>query len=403
MSASGEPITAGIADLGTEGGRAVGRPVVGPRRRRLVLLRQILVVGAVAVLTGVVARNTVLNLESRGLASGFDFLWQEAGFRVGFSLIQVDASSTYGRVFLVGLLNSLLVAGVAMATATLLGFVIGLARVSPNPPARTLAKAYVELVRNLPLLLHLLLWQGVILRSAPTVREAFDLGGAAFLSNRGLYLPALAGATAMSVVLLSGALVVAAAGIVMGRNARHRGELLSPGASAALATLALALLVAATSTADWQLPELAGFDYRGGIKIMPELLALIAALTVYNAAFIAEIVRAGIESVGDGQRQAATALGLPRKLTMRLVVVPQAIRVMIPPTANQYAHLIKASALATVVGVPDLVNVFMGTALNQTGRAVEIVAMTAAVYLTLTAAVALATGWYNRHVRLVER
>jgi general L-amino acid transport system permease protein len=163
------------------------------------------------------------------------------------------------------------------------------------------------------------------------------------------------------------------------------------------------LLVVTAVAIEWEVPTLKGFDYRGGVKIMPELAALIAALTLYNAAFVAEIVRAGIQSVGEGQRQAATALGLSPRLTMRLVIVPQAVRVMVPPMANQYAHLIKASALATVVGFPDLVNVFMGTALNQTGRAVEIVVLTAAVYLTLTAAVSLVTNWYDRRVKLVER
>ncbi|HEY9549565.1 MAG TPA: ABC transporter permease subunit, partial [Kiloniellaceae bacterium] len=311
-----------------------------------------------------IVRNTIVNLQARGLASGFDFLWQEAGFNVGFSLIAVDASSTYGRIFLVGLLNSLLVAAVGILAATLLGFVIGLARVSPNVPARLLSKGYVELVRNLPLLLPLLLWQGVILRSLPTVREALDLGGVAFLSNRGLYLPAPAAWPAMSLLLLTGAVVATVGGLLLARRARRRQELLSPLTAATTAGLILALLLGSAAVIGWDVPALKGFDYRGGINIMPELAALIAALTLYNAAFIAEIVRAGIQSVDEGQRQAATALGLSPRLVMRLVIVPQAIRVMVPPMANQYAHLIKASALATVVGFPDLVSVFMGTSLN---------------------------------------
>src|SRR3546814_140562 len=363
----------------------------------------LVLLGALAAVAFVIVRNTIVNLQARGLASGFDFLWQEAGFNVGFSLIAVDASSSYGRIFLVGLLNSLLVAAVGIVAATLLGFVIGLARVSPNVPARLLSKGYVELVRNLPLLLHLLLWQGVILRSLPTVREALDLGGVAFLSNRGLYLPAPAAWPAMSLLLLIGAVVATVAGLLLARRTHRRQELLSPLTAATIAGLVLALLVGSAAVIGWDVPALKGFDYRGGIKIMPELAALIAALTLYNAAFIAEIVRAGIQSVDEGQRQAATALGLSPRLIMRLVIVPQAIRVMVPPMANQYAHLIKASALATVVGFPDLVNVFMGTSLNQTGRAVEIVVMTAAVYLTLTAGVGLVTSWYERRVKLVER
>ncbi|HEY9549588.1 MAG TPA: ABC transporter permease subunit [Kiloniellaceae bacterium] len=394
------------ASLADEGGRASKSSAPTPRqvrRRRAALFQQLILLVALAAVGAIIVRNTVINLQARGLASGFDFLWQEAGFNVGFSLIEADASSTYGRIFLVGLLNSLLVAAVAMVAATLLGFAIGLARVSPNIPARLLSKGYVELVRNLPLLLHLLLWQGVILRSLPTVKQALDLGGVAFLSNRGLYLAAPATWAAVPLLCLVGAFATALVGVVLGRKARRRGELLPPALSAAIGGLVLALLAAAVAAADWDVPTLGGFDYRGGVKIMPELAALIAALTLYNAAFVAEVVRAGIQSVGEGQRQAATALGLSPRLTMRLVIVPQAIRVMVPPMANQYAHLIKASALATVVGFPDLVNVFMGTALNQTGRAVEIVVMTAAVYLTLTATVSAVTSWYDRRVKLVER
>ena len=394
------------ANLMDEGGRAGRSGAPTPRqvrRRRAALLQQLVLLGALAVVAGLIVRNTVINLQARGLASGFDFLWQEAGFNVGFSLIQADASSTYGRIFLVGLLNSLLVAAVAMVAATLLGFLVGLARVSPNVPARLLSKGYIELVRNLPLLLHLLLWQGVILRSLPTVREALGLGGVAFLSNRGLYLPTPAAWSAVPLMLLTGAVAAAVAGLLLARRAHRRQELLSPHVAASIGGLVLALLVVTAAAIEWEVPTLKGFDYRDGVKIMPELAALIAALTLYNAAFVAEIVRAGIQSVGEGQHQAATALGLSPRLIMRLVIVPQAIRVMVPPMANQYAHLIKASALATVVGFPDLVNVFMGTALNQTGRAVEIVVLTAAVYLTLTAAVSVGTNWYARRVKLVER
>ncbi|WP_193367789.1 amino acid ABC transporter permease [Pelagibius marinus] len=385
----------------TDGAGAVARRQA--RRRRAALLQQLLLLGALAAVGAVIVRNTVVNLQARGLASGFDFLWQEAGFNVGFTLIAADATSTYGRIFLVGLLNSLLVAAVAMVAATMLGFLIGLARVSQNIPARLLSKGYVELVRNLPLLLHLLLWQGVILRSLPTVKQAHELGGVAFLSNRGLYLAAPVGWSTASLVFLGGAGATLCIGLLLARRAHRRQELLPPAHAVGMILLAAAFIVITVASVDWDVPVLGSFDYRGGVKIMPELAALVAALTLYNAAFVAEIVRAGIQSVSPGQRQAATALGLSARLTMRLIIVPQAVRVMVPPMANQYAHLIKASALATVVGFPDLVNVFMGTALNQTGRAVEIVVMTAAVYLTLTASVGLVTGWYDRRMKLVER
>lgn len=382
-------------------------PHVGPRQRRakrIAFIQQALVLSAVGLLAVIIARNTVINLQARGLASGFDFLWQEAGFKIAFALIPVDATSTYGRVFVAGLLNSLLIAALGIIAATMLGFLFGIARVSPSPPLRFLTRGYVELVRNLPLLLHLLLWQAVILRSLPTVKDAIGLGGIAFLSNRGLYLPMpLLGDQAS--LLLSG--LVAAAAMtaiawILRRRARSHG-VAPPLLARALSAGSLVLLVLTLFGLDWQVPQLSGFDYRGGLKLMPEFVSLIAALTLYNAAFIAEIVRAGIQSVDKGQREAAAALGLSSRQILRLVTVPQALRVIVPPIANQYTHIIKASSLATVVGFPDLVNVFLGTSLNQTGRAIEIVAMTAAVYLVLCAAVALATEAFNRHVALVER
>lgn len=382
-------------------------PQTGPRQRRarrLAFLQQAFVLLAVGLLAVLVARNTVINLQARGLASGFDFLWQEAGFKIAFALIPVDATSTYGRVFVAGLLNSLLIAALGIVAATLLGFIIGIARVSPSPPLRFLTKGYVELVRNLPLLLHLLLWQAVILRSLPTVRDAIGLGGVAFLSNRGLYLPApLSGGQANLLLAgLAGALAMIVGAWSLRRRAIARGER-RPFLARALSAGSLLLLVLTLLGVDWQVPQLAGFDFRGGLKLMPEFVSLVAALTIYNAAFIAEIVRAGIQSVDKGQREAAAALGLSPRLILRFVIVPQALRVIVPPIANQYTHIIKASSLATVVGFPDLVNVFLGTSLNQTGRAVEIVAMTACVYLVLCASVALATEAFNRRVALVER
>jgi general L-amino acid transport system permease protein len=379
-------------------GAVEAAPIIGPRQRRakrVVFIQQALVLMAVGLLVALIARNTIINLQARGLASGFDFLWQEAGFKIAFALIPVDATSTYGRVFVAGLLNSLLIAALGIVAATLLGFVLGIARVSPSPPLRFLTRGYVELVRNLPLLLHLLLWQTVILRSLPTVKDAIGLGGIAFLSNRGLYLPMplLGNQANLLLSALAAATAMTAIAWILRRRALARG--LSAGS--------LLLLVLVLIGLDWQVPQLSGFDYRGGLKLMPEFVSLIAALTLYNAAFIAEIVRAGIQSVDKGQREAAAALGLSSRQILRLVIVPQALRVIVPPIANQYTHIIKASSLATVVGFPDLVNVFLGTSLNQTGRAVEIVAMTAAVYLVLCATVALATEAFNRRVALVER
>jgi general L-amino acid transport system permease protein len=380
---------------------------LGTRQRkakRKAFLIQAFAVLAMAILVAILVRNTVANLQARGLASGFDFLWREAGFKMAFSLIQVGPTSTYGRIFLAGLLNSILVAGAGIVVATVLGFVIGIARVSSSVPIRLAARAYVEVVRNLPLLLHLLLWQTLILRSLPTVRQAFGLGDVVFLSNRGLYLPVPLGngrGVVITMALAAGLAMLAVAWRV-GRSAQRQGEPV-PRYVSILVAAGLLCGGLALSGVGWQVPVLEGFDFRGGVKLMPELVSLVAALAIYNAAFIGEIVRAGIESVRPGQREAAAALGLPPRLILRLVVVPQALRVMVPPIGNQYTHIIKASSLATVVGFPDLVSVFLGTSLNQTGRAVEIVAMTAFVYLFLCISMALATGLYNRRVMLVER
>ncbi|RTM05527.1 MAG: ABC transporter permease subunit [Hyphomicrobiales bacterium] len=391
---------------GSSTGTGEPRARLGPRQRlarRKAFLQQAIVLLIAGGLVAVLARNTVANLQARGLASGFDFLWQEAGLKMAFSLVPVEPTSTYSRVFLAGLLNSILVAAIGIVAATILGFIVGIARVSPSIPVRLAARFYVEAVRNLPLLLHLLLWQTVILRSLPTVRAAFDLGGVVFLSNRGLYLPAPTASEAGFVVaaaLLAGVALVAATWLAHSNS--RRGES-APWLFTALVAAGFVAAGLAIASLDWQVPVLAGFDFRGGVRLMPEFVSLVAALAIYNAAFIAEIVRAGIQSVQPGQREASAALGLPPRLVLRLVIVPQALRVMVPPVANQYTQIIKASALATVVGFPDLVSVFLGTSLNQTGRAVEIVAITACVYLSLCASVALATGLYNRRVALVER
>lgn len=390
------------------GGREKLRPPHRDRlrkRQRTALLQQAGVLFIVAAALTYFAYNVTVNLQARGLASGFGFLGQEAGFAVGFSLIPVSEHSTYAYIFLVGILNSLLVASLSIVAATFLGFIIGIAKVSDTGPVRLLATIYVETVRNLPLLLHLLFWQSVALRSLPVVREAIDLGGGVYLSNRGVYMPApnfAGGSGILGPLLLLAAALFASAVATWRRGAPRQSRAVLFG-TALLIAAAFGMIVAGMSGLIWEKPELVGFDYKGGLKLMPEFVALVFALSIYNAAFIGEIVRAGIQSVGKGQHDAAKALGLRAPIILRLIVVPQALRVMVPPIANQYTHLIKASSLATVVGFPDLVNVFMGTSLNQTGRAVEIVLMTAAVYLTLNGAVGLFASIYNRRVMMVER
>lgn len=352
---------------------------------------QLLLLALMVLALGLVGRNVALNLQARGMVGGFDFLWREAGFGIGFSLIRFDEADSYARVLLVGLLNTLLAAGLAMALATLLGLVVGVARLAPHALTQGAAALYVALFRNVPLLLLVLFWHGGVVQTLPGVRSAISFFGVAFLSNRGLVLPApllpdpslpAAGmaALAMLVVVL----------------ATRRSAALAAGIAAIAVVAGLALL-------RWELPSLQGFNFRGGVTLVPELVSLVTALTLYNAAFIAEIVRGGIASVGRGQHEAAASLGLPAARTMRLVVLPQALRAIIPPLANQYSHLIKASSLATVIGYPDLVSVFLGTTLNQTGRAIEVVAITMAIFLLLSALMAAAAAWWNARVAIPER
>lgn len=346
--------------------------------------------------------NVALNLRARGLASGFDFLAREAGFGIGFSLIPFSEADTYGRAFLVGLLNTVFVAAVSMALATVLGILLGVARVSRHPPTAAAALVYVESVRNIPLLLQVLFWHQLLLNALPAVRQSASLAGWVFLNNRGLVLPSVETALVPPMVLFSTLAATAAALLALLLSRSEPSRVRTAGIQGLGALLALEIIVAVVGV-DWRRPVLAGFNFQGGVVLIPEFVALVLALTIYNVAFIAEIVRAGIQSVGKGQREAAATLGLPPGLTMQLIILPQAMRVVLPPLANQYSHMLKASSLATVIGYPDLVNVFLGTALNQTGRAVEIVAMTMAVYLFLTAVVAAFTSWFNRHFALAER
>jgi general L-amino acid transport system permease protein len=389
-------------------GRSELRTWMAPSQRQIRgWLYQASVVLLLALVAIVAARNLNDNLSTRGLSLGFDFLWQQAGFGIGFSVIPFVESDTYWRVFMVGVTNTLVAAGLGIILATMLGFVIGIARLSPNWAISRLALGYVELVRNLPLLLHVLIWYNLVVRTMPVPRGAISVGDIVFFTNRGLYLPAiLLSDSGVVLTALFIAVLITAVWVYVGRVHRNRtGRQLPVAATSAAILVATPLLVALAVGATFQLevPRLQGFNFVGGSAVAPELVALVAALAIYNASFIAELVRASIESVSRGQKDAASALGLRRGQMLRLVIIPQAFRVLIPPLSNQYLHLLKASSLATVIGYPDLVNVFTGTALNQTGRAVEIVLMTMAVYLTISAAIAIASGIFNHMTRIIER
>jgi general L-amino acid transport system permease protein len=352
--------------------------------------------------------NTLTNMENRGIKTGFGFFDDTAGFGILMSLIPYSESNTYGRTFVVGLLNTLLVSGLGIFLATLLGFIVGIARLSNNWLIARIAAVYVEFIRNIPLLLQILFWYALVLSSFPALRDSFNIGDAIFISNRGMMIPSPVIGDGFGLVI--GAFLVAIAAVwVMARWARRRFEATGQpfhtvwASIGVLIGLPLLAYFAAGFPLTLEYPELGRFRFSGGAQIIPELFALLLALSMYTAAFIAEIVRAGILAVSHGQTEAARALGLRHGPTLRLIIIPQAMRVIIPPLTSQYLNLTKNSSLATAIGYPDLVSVFAGTTLNQTGQAVEIIAMTMAVYLMISLTISFFMNWYNRRMALVER
>jgi general L-amino acid transport system permease protein len=353
-------------------------------------------------------QNTLANMERRGINTGFGFLNSPANFGIVMSLIPYNETMSYGRTFWVGLLNTLLVASLGIVLATIVGFIVGIGRLSRNWLVATLSAIFVDTFRNIPVLLQIFFWYFAVLRNLPGPRQTLDLGEIVFLNNRGVFLPAPVPQEGMGVVWLALLLSILAA-IVLRWWAKRRQDATGRAFPALRVGLALVIVVpfavfmAMGSPMDWDVPALRGFNFRGGISIIPELGALLIALTIYTAAFIAEIVRSGIQAVSHGQTEAASALGIKRGTTLRLVVIPQAMRVIIPPLTSQYLNLTKNSSLAVAIGYPDLVAVFMGTTLNQTGQAVEIVAITMLVYLFLSLVISLLMNIYNKAMALKER
>ncbi|HEY7662021.1 MAG TPA: ABC transporter permease subunit [Xanthobacteraceae bacterium] len=354
------------------------------------------------------ALNAKANLEAQNITGGFGFLDNTAGFNVNQSLIPYNESDSYGRVFLVGLLNTLLVSGVGIVLATILGFLVGIARLSPNWLVARIAGGYVELIRNLPLLFQILFWYLAVLGALPAPRRSIALFDAIFLNNRGIIVPvpiAGQGAGAVAAAFAAGLFATIAVAIWARRRQVRTGRRFPTILVACLLLVGLPLLVSAAMgfPIGFQKPELRGFNFVGGIRLIPEFVALLLGLTIYTAAFIAEVVRAGVLAVPRGQTEAALALGLRRGMLLRLVVVPQALRVIVPPLTNQYLNLTKNSSLAVAIGYPDLFAVFAGTTLNQTGQAIEIIAITMAVYLSISLATSAFMNWYNAHLRVTER
>jgi general L-amino acid transport system permease protein len=352
--------------------------------------------------------NTIENLNRLGVATGFAFLQRPAGFGISQTPIPYNETQSFGRAFLVGLANTAWVAVVGIFLATVIGFVVGIARLSRNWLVARLATGYVELIRNIPVLLQLLFAYKVVLASLPSPQESLNLFGLLVLNNRGMFAvrPVLGEGAGLLLTSIGVALVAA---ILFWRWAMRRRELTGhalPVLPLSLAILIvpplLVILITGGAALTFELPETGRFRTRGGITLLPEFVAIVLGLSIYTASYIAEIVRAGILSVSKGQTEAASALGLSHGQTLRLIVVPQALRVITPPLASQYLNLTKNSSLGVAVGYPDFFSI-AGTVNNQTGQAVEVIAVTMAVYLVLSLLTSAFMNWYNARIALVER
>ena len=371
-------------------------------------LFQIITVIAVVSLGWFMFDNTQTNLQHRGITSGFGFLERSAGFGIAQHLIDYSEADSYARVFVIGLLNTLLVSVIGIILATLLGFIIGVARLSPNWMISKLATVYVEVFRNIPPLLQILFWYTAVFLTLPGPRQAHGYFDMFFVSSRGLNMPRAMPAEGMTAFLVS-VLIAIVAIVLMVRWANKRFEATGQPFHKFWVGLALLLVIPGLSMlvfgspVHWELPQLKGFNFTGGWVLIPELISLTLALTIYTAAFIAEIVRSGIKSVSHGQTEAARSLGLRPGPTLRKVIIPQALRVIIPPLTSQFLNLAKNSSLAAAIGYPEMVSLFAGTVLNQTGQAIEVIAITMSVYLAISISISLLMNWYNKRIALIER
>ncbi len=377
------------------------------RKVRDVLWQALATVGLVVVVVFFV-RNASDNMVKAGIASGFQFLWRDSGIEVPFNITGYKPSDTILALLWTGIVNTILVSAAAVVVATVIGFTVGLMRLSHNWLLSTLAAVYIEFVRNIPLLFFVLFWYFGVLAALPTPKESYDFLGVAFLNRRGLSIPLPNEVTGFQLALLAIAvLIVVQIGLARWAKARQARTgrdfptwMVGFVLCGLLPIAALAVAGAATS---WDVPTLRGFNYRGGFVLVPEFVALFMALSTYTAGFIAEVVRGGIQSVRQGQIDAARALGLTPGRVVRLVVIPQAMPVIIPPITSQYLNLIKNSSLGAAIAYPEIVAVFMGSALVATGQAIEIIAITLGIYLTIGLAVSAFMNWYNARHRLVTR
>jgi general L-amino acid transport system permease protein len=352
--------------------------------------------------------NTASNMVARGLASGFHFLGVESQFDIGMTLIDYSPTSTYFDSFIVGLLNTLLVAGLGISIATIVGFAVGIARLSSNWLIAKLAESYIEILRNIPLLLQIFFWYFAVLRALPKPKQSLELADSFFLNNRGLFVPDPVfgeGGTLIFYSFIAAILISIGIAIWSKQRQNKTGQTFPVFYSSIglLISFVFFSMLATGFPVTFDYPELKGFNFKGGIKLIPELVALTFALSMYTASFIAEVVRAGIQAVSLGQTEAARSLGLNPNQILRLVIIPQALRVIVPPLTNQYLNLTKNSSLAAAIAYPDLVLVFAGTALMQTGQAIEIIGMVMGVYLFLSLMTSIIMNLFNRFMRVAER
>ena len=375
-------------------------------------LPQALTLLFIVFLIGYFTYNAQVNMDNRGIDFGFHFWGQEASFDIQFSLIEYDGSHSYGRAYLVGVLNTILVAVIGIFFATILGVIIGVSRLSPNYLIAKVAEWYIEIFRNIPLLLQLFFWYFAALRALPLPKEAINFFDVSYLSVKGLYVPRFIW-TNLDIFLYS--IIAAMVSIFFVYSyARKKQEATGEQTPKFLISLGIIIILplltflAGGVSLNFEYPVLTQlsqtiFNFVGGVAIIPELMALAAALSLYTATFIAECVRAGIMCVTKGQKEAAASIGLTPGQILRLVVMPQALRIIIPPTTNQYQNLTKNSSLAAAIAYPDLVLVFAGTAMMQTGRAIEIVSITMATYLSLSIAISIFMNWYNKKMAIKEK
>jgi general L-amino acid transport system permease protein len=366
---------------------------------------QLITLGLVALGIYYIVTNTARNMLERGLASGFHFLGVESQFDIGMTLIEYSPTSTYFDSFIVGLLNTLLVAGIGILFATIIGFTVGIMRLSSNWLIAKIAEAYVEILRNIPLLLQIFFWYFAVLRALPKPKQSLELYDSFFLNNRGLFIPDTVFGEGSSIIfyLLWLTIIISIGIFIWAKRRQNRTGERFPAFYVSTALILGTLLISLAATGfpvSFEYPELKGFNFKGGVKLIPELVALTFALAMYTASFIAEVVRGGIMAVSKGQTEAAKSVGLKQNLILRLIIIPQALRVIVPPLTNQYLNLTKNSSLAAAIAYPDLVLVFAGTALMQTGQAIEIIGMVMGVYLFLSLFTSLIMNLFNRFMKV---